>query len=359
MKKIKLKRYAFYFLKSPLRIIILILVSTLFLFAYFFIYRQFNTISFKPAPILVSVEKVKRITLQHTFSFVGTLKSKNAIHIVSEKEGVIQSIHFKSDQHVEKNTLLITLKHDAQKAALEKAEAAYDDITDQYQRALVLYSKGLLAKTDMMQLKFKQKEAKADWAQACNAYHQCFIRAPFSGQLGIRQINLGEYITIGEPIVNLNSTPTLYVDFSVPASVGNELIKGMPLSITASHTVLTGKIVAIDSSMDSIARTINIRARLKPSSNTFKPGTFVNISLNINTQQNVLVVPNIAVDYTPYGTSVYVVNHKQAQLKYIQIKESQNDQFIISSGLNEDDIVVTAGQNKLHDGDPVQVEPTP
>lgn len=344
--------------KWPFLIITTVFTLILFLLVYYLLHSKINAIPLKPEAILVSTEKVKKMPLQTTYSFVGTLKPKNAIHIVSEKRGIIQSIHFQSDEPIEKNKLLVTLKHDEQKSALEKAKAAYDNISDQYQRALIIYSKGLFAKSDMMQLKFKKKEAQADWNQALSTYKQCFIRAPFSGQLGIRQINLGEYISVGQSIVNLNSVPILYVDFSVPLSIGNKLHKGMPISINskAFHKRMTGKIVAIDSSIDSETRSLNIRARVQHISTPFKPGTFVNVNLSINTQQNFLIIPNIAVDYTPYGTSVYIINHDHAELKYIQIKESLGEQFIVLSGLHKGEEIITAGQNKLHDGDLIQIE---
>lgn len=306
----------------------------------------------------VSVTSIQRMPKKQVFPVVGTIQTEKSINLAAQINGLIESLHFKSGQTVARGQLLIVLKHNEQQAALEKARADYDKINDQYLKEKKLINLKFVTPPALRSFQYQLASAKASLDQAKAAYEQCFIHAPFAGQLGIRQVSPGEYLKAGQAIVSLQSTPARYIDFSVPETINQLLTQDTLLYVSSKQsgkTHIKAKIIAKGSQINLSTRTIKIRALLAPSKIHFKPGTYVEVQLVITSKQPVLVVPNIAIDYEPYGASVYVVQNHHAKLRYIHIGATQGKNTVVTSGLKVGDQVVVAGQNKLTDGAPVTI----
>ncbi|OGT30922.1 MAG: hypothetical protein A3E87_08050 [Gammaproteobacteria bacterium RIFCSPHIGHO2_12_FULL_35_23] len=346
-------------IKKQIVFLIVGIICVVFIIGIFKYHHSSVQSTFEQQAVVVSTISAKKIEATQIFSFIGSIKAEKAINITTETNGIIQSINFNSGQLVSKGQLLIVLQHDNQGAALEKATAEYGDIQDQYHRSRQLYAMRIVSQAAIVEIKFKLKEAKANLDQAKAAYDRCFIKAPFSGELGISQVSPGEYITAGQTIVNLQSVPAIYVDFSVPEAVVGFLNQKAIIKIKSQEggKPMQATIAAIDSDIDLSTRTLMVRARILNSSSLLKPGSFVTVNITIPSDQQVLVIPSIAVDYEPYGASIYVVQNNHAKLRYIQISGMHADQVIIKSGLKAGEKIVIAGQDKLHDGDLVTISP--
>lgn len=308
--------------------------------------------------LLVSTQRVKSVPLMHYVSTIGTLKSSNEVVLTSEINGTIESIQFQSGDFVRAGTLLVTVKHDSEEAILEKTQAEYEQVNDQFQRSKKLYADHFIAQADIVQIQSKLKIAQANLDQAKIDLAKCFIKAPFSGKLGIRDINIGQYVRSGDKIVKLESMPVDFADFSVSETAARWLVNAANITIYpgGSHQPIQAVMSAIDSGVDTNTRNVNVRAKLKTASENLIPGSFATIIITIPYQKTGLVIPNIAIQYEPYGASVYVVNQGSVKLRYIQTEPYREDQVIVTSGLNEGEIIVVRGQDKLHDGEQVKIQ---
>jgi membrane fusion protein, multidrug efflux system len=289
-------------------------------------------------------------------SFVGTLKSEKTINLAAESEGIIDSVSFQPGQVVSQGQILLVLRNMIQKSELDEAQAEYAITNDQYDRANKLYVQHLVSQADIKQIKYKLDEMRAKRDASLARYQQCFIRAPFSGQIGITQLSQGQYIKMGEKIVSLRSMPADYVDFNIPVvtkALIDQATHLVVMVLTDNKSSLTAKIIASDAIADENTRTLMYRAKLDKPTKDLMPGAYVSVKLAIDLNKSILLVPIDAVNYEPYGASVYLFNGGIAHLRYIKTAGVYNNFFIVSSGLAEGDEVILAEQAALHDGEAV------
>jgi membrane fusion protein (multidrug efflux system) len=194
------------------------------------------------------------------------------------------------------------------------------------------------------------------------------IRAPFSGVLGIRQVNLGQYLAAGDPIVPLQSLDPIYVNFNVPQEAANEVQLGRTVKISASQmpgSGFTGRVTALNSVVDSSTRNIMIQATVANPQRKLRPGMYVDVQASTGEDRQVISLPATAVNYAPYGDSVFVVtdmkdpktgkSYKGARQQFVKVERSRGDQVAVVSGLNPGEEVVTGGVFKLRPNAAVQV----
>ena len=191
--------------------------------------------------------------------------------------------------------------------------------------------------------------------QAQAAFDDCFIRAPFTGQLGIRQVSIGQFINAGQNIVNLQTVPAQFVDFSVGENEDANLHVGDFVMLHNGTATQQASVSAISALVDESTRSFWVRATLIHPAKTLKPGGYVMVTVNSPLHKNVLEIPQTAINYEPYGASVYTVNKGKAYLQYVQIGPRFADKAVVISGLKLGQEVVTAGQDKLHDGAAVKI----
>jgi len=302
-------------------------------------------------PSVVSVISAQKKPLVLSMTAVGTLKSDNAITLTSQNSGLVSQIRFHSGEAVKKGQLLVVLNHDAQRAALQKAKAEYARLSDLSNRYLAVAHTQAVSKTVISQAQFQTRSAKAALMQAQVAYDHCFIRAPFDGELGIRQVSMGQLVSPGQAMVSLQSIPARYVDFRLSENDSSFVHRGAAVSLTfkdGQHQ--QASVVALSPLIDSSTRTFAVRAQLSKREHTLRPGSFVVVTLKQTLPQNVIEIPQVALNYEPYGASVYVIQKGHAHLQYVQVGNRIGDQAVITRGLKPGQQVVVAGQNKLHEG---------
>ncbi len=321
---------------------------------------------FAPPPTAVTTAVAKTERWQPVLSAVGSLKAVNGITVSTDLAGIISQIAFHSGAAVKKGDLLVKLDSSQEEAALHTAEARRDLAKLSLNRQKDLRSSGAVSQSDYdsADSEFRQDSGLVDAANALIARKT--IVAPFDGILGIRQVDLGQYLDVGAPIVPLQSTDPIYVNFSLPQENLEQIAVGKKLHLKANGIAsneFEGEITSIDSRFDESTRNIVIQGTVANTANRLRPGMFVNVDV-MQPEQDVVSIPATSISYAPYGDSVFVVKDvqgadgkptKQALQQFVKTGPTRGDQVSIISGVKAGDEVVSSGVFKLRSGIPVQV----
>jgi len=321
-------------------------------------------------PETVSTAKAQFTEWQGEFQAVGTLRAVRGADIAPELSGVITAIHFQSGQAVAAGAPLVQLNAESDLARLQSLAAAADLAQANYER-------------DKKQLEFQAvsqavvetdaatlKSARAQVAEQQALLNKKLVRAPFEGRLGIRAVDVGQYVNAGAKVVTLQALDPVYVDFYAPQkSLGRIALKQKIILKTDAFQgqEFPGEVSSIDPKVDPATRNVQVRATVRNPKQSLLPGMFATVVLASGGPQRFLTLPQTAVSYNPYGDTVFVVEESKgkddkvalvAQQKFVTTGEARGDQVAILSGIKEGDTVVTAGQIKLRSGVPVVVNNT-
>ncbi len=317
------------------------------------------------------VQTVATIQAQETpwqpaIQSVGTVTAINGASLSAEVGGIVDSIHFESGQDVQKGDVLLTLRANNDPAVLAQlqAQAKLDEIN--YARDLKQFAANAVAQSTVDTDRANLAAAQAQVAAQQASMDEKIVRAPFSGRLGIRQVNLGQYLQPGTAIVTLEQLNPLFVDFYLPqqALVALKVGQVVNLKIDAyPGQTFPAKIAAIGATVDSATRSIAVRAVLQNDDLRLRPGMFASVSVETGAPKEAVTLPQTAIAYSSYGDTVYVVKHGQgnalvADQVFVTLGATRGDQVQILDGVKPGDEVVTAGQVKLHNGSPVAVNNT-
>lgn len=304
-------------------------------------------------PIVVELSTVKSQIWHPEIEAVGTFVADQGIDVTTQIAGIVKSINFQSGQFVEANTPLIQLDTSVLQATANQSEAKYELAKADFTRDQNLYKKHVVAtstyEASLANLKAAKAQRDEDAANLANAT----ITAPFSGSLGLRKVSIGQYVQPGQPIVSLQSFDPIYVDFSLPEVYLHKVNVGDQVLVTSSAypgQTFTGAIRAMNSTLDADTRTLSIRAELPNKNKLLIPGMFANILIVMPSTNNVLTVSQMAVQYSPFGDSVYVVQNGRAIQRYVTVGEQRDADLEITSGLSADETIVSVGVNKLQNG---------
>ena len=325
---------------------------------------------FAPAPAAVTTAVAKTERWQPVLSAVGSLKAVNGVTVSTDLAGIISQIAFQSGATVKKGDLLVKLDSSQEEAALHTAEARRDLAKLSLDRQKNLRSSGAVSQSDYdsAESEFRQAVGVVDAASALIARKA--IVAPFDGLLGIRQVDLGQYLDVGAPIVPLQSTDPIYVNFALPQENLEQISVGKKLRIRATGVAgnqFEGEITAIDSRFDEATRNLTIQGTVANAEKRLHPGMFVNVEVLLP-EQDVVSIPATSVSYAPYGDSVFIVRDKlgadgkpdsklgkEALQQFVKLGPTRGDQVSVVSGVKEGDEVASSGVFKLRSGIPVQV----
>ncbi len=326
----------------------------------------------KPLPAAINAVVAKRESVPRSAAGIGSLEAAHQVMVTPEVGGRVEKILFQSGAKVTKGALLVQLNDAPERADLAnfKAEARLAVITLARSRHLV--GRGFTPQQTFDQNRAALEEAKAEIEKTKALIAQKAIRAPFSGELGIRRIDLGQYLSPGEAIVTLTDLKTLYVDFSLPSLRRSEIAVGEPVVVTADAfrgRLFHAKITTIEPQISPATRTIDLRARMPNPGGVLLPGMFVNAAVLLPARPDTVVLPQTAVTYTLYGDSVYVLRKSagdadanpvwKAIRTPVKTGREWGGKVAILSGLKGGERVVAAGQIKLHDGSFVVIAAQP
>lgn len=322
---------------------------------------------FAPPPASVTTVIVEPQTWQPVISAVGSLRAVNGVTLSTDLAGIISDISFESGTPVKKGDLLVKLDTKQEDAQLKSTEAKLSLARIALERNRDLVAKKAIAQSewDTAESELRQTQAHVEEMRALVARKQ--IIAPFDGVIGIRMVNVGQYLQPGAAIVPLQSMDPIYVEFALPqhhlatVAVGGKVRLGKG---GVGGEGFQGEITAIDSKVDENTRNVTIQATLLNPEHKLRPGMFVDVEVLLAETPGVLTVPSSAIAYAPYGDTIYVVKDapgadgtpgKQVQQQFIKLGPKRGDQVSIVSGLNAGDEVVSSGVFKLRPNAPVKV----
>ena len=289
---------------------------------------------------------------------IGTITATKAIIIAPEVNGTVSAIHFESGVQVKDGQKIITLNDLAEQADLDRYMAQLEITKLTLERSKKLSTQKVESKADFDQKKANMDQAQAFVDQAKAIIAKKNITAPFSGTLGIRKVNLGDYLQAGNPVVTLTNDNKLFIDFNVAERFADKIKVGQKIFFTVDAMGIQefeGTITSIDPQISQDIRNIQIQATAANADQKLKSGMFATIRIVLSNEKPIVTVPETAIEYGLYGSSVYVVD--QTDLKnlvvkktFIQIGTHRRGRTSIASGLAKDELVVTAGQLKLNNG---------
>jgi len=318
----------------------------------------------QPMPVAtVTSAVVKEEDWAPTLSAVGSISAVQGAVVSAELGGVVSQVAFESGSSAKKGDLLVQLDASAEEAQLHSAEADLELARADLERSRGLAARKVISKADLDagESKFQQKQGTVD--QWHSMITKKTVRAPFDGQLGIRQVNVGQMINAGQQVVPLTSLDPVFADFALPQQNLAGLSQGLEARVTTDAVpgrVFTGKLTAMNSMVDVATRNVTLQATLENPDHALRPGMFAKVEVVLPEKHKTLVIPGSAVSYAPFGDSVFVIEKKKdpktgkesqtIRQQFVRVGEARGDFVSITTGLKAGDTVVGTGVFKLRNG---------
>lgn len=319
--------------------------------------------TYAPPPESVSSVVVREEAWQGTLSAIGSIVAIQGVTLTPEIAGTITSIAFESGASVSKGDLLIKLDTSSEEAQLRAIEAQLDLARINLSREQKLREQNMVSQSELDSAEATMKQTQANADAERTIIQKKTIRAPFSGQAGIRQVNLGQYLDAGKPIVWLQTVNPVYADFTLPQQDLARLSNGMParLQIDAyPDRPFQGTLSAINPGLDQATRSVGLRATFDNSDQLLRPGMFARVEVLLPEQKKVLVIPSTSVLRAPSGDSVYVIEPAstndspkgglKVRQQLVRLGADKGDFVSIESGLKPGERIVASGLFKLRTG---------
>jgi len=334
--------------------------------------RQFQAMmaqaaSFQPPPESVTTILAKQEQWPATLKAIGSVAAVHGVTVSADLPGIVGAIAFESGTTVAQGQPLVRLDTKQEQAQLAAADAQLELARLNLERRTGLASEGIVSKADYDQAVAEHKQAEARQGEIRATIERKQIRAPFAGILGIRQVNLGQYLNPGQAVVPLQALQPIYVNFAVPQQEAARLRSGAEVRVTSegiSGRGPVGKITAVNSIVDEATRNVQVQATLANADGKLRPGMFVEAEVLLGSTASVVTLPASAINYAPYGDSVFVVtdikgangqSYRGAHQQFVKLGGARGDQVAVISGLEPGAEVVSSGVFKLRNGAALRV----
>jgi membrane fusion protein (multidrug efflux system) len=331
-----------------------------------------------PPPEAVGVRTAELSSWEGTIGAIGSVASSKGVAITTEAPGTVTKIHFDSGRVVKAGDVLVELDTSVERAQLASALARRELAKTNFARTSGLAERGAVAPAQRDAEESQLKASAADVAALQAVIARKTVRAPFAGKLGIRSVNLGQYLNPGTPITSLESIDSVYVDFTLPQQRITDVKVGMPVRLAlsgegeAKPAVIDGQVAAIEPSIDPTTRSVKLRASAANQTEKLRPGMFIDVEVVLPEQKQHVAVPVTAVVRAPYGDSVFIVEDKKpeepgirqtadgkpvktARQQFVRAGAQKGDFVAILDGVTPGQVVVSTGAFKLRNGAPVFV----
>ena len=324
--------------------------------------------AFQPPPEAVTTIVARAEPWPDTLPVIGTTAAVQGVTVAADLPGLVARIAFESGRAVRQGDVLVELDTRQEQAQLAAAEAQRELARLNFERMQALVVDGAISKADFDQAAAEQKSTEARVGEIKASIARKTIRAPFTGILGIRQVNLGQYLSGGDAVVPLQALHPIYVNFGVPQQDTSRVRAGGAVRITAdelSGAVFTGRVTAVDSVINPATRNVQVQATVPNPDGKLRPGMFVQTAIATGTTRSIVSLPASAIGYAPFGDSVYVLadlkgpdgrTYRGVAQKFVKVGPTRGDRVAVLSGVNAGDEVVTSGVFKLRNGAAVQVD---
>jgi membrane fusion protein (multidrug efflux system) len=320
----------------------------------------------------VSAIKAEITEWQPRLHSVGTLRAASGTDVSAEVPGIVEEIRFESGDDVRAGQVLVNLRAGVDAARLREAQAAAELARTELRRNQELAQRGLVSQAALDAAAAQMRSTEAQVNQQREGVKRTAVRAPFGGRIGLRVVDVGQYLDAGAKIATLQSLEAIFVDFFLPQRELGQLSVGQRVVVTTDAYPggkFTGQITAVDPKVDQQTRNVAVRAAVDNASRKLLPGMYVSVEVEAGEPQRYITLPQTAIVYNSYGDTVFLVQDSGtpaepadsrlvARQAFVTVGPTRGDQAAILSGLSEGAMVVTAGQVKLQDGTPVKINNT-
>lgn len=329
----------------------------------------------------VSATQARKDSWTLSLNAVGTVRAIDGVNVTTEAAGVVESIEFRSGEKAKKGDVLVKLRDAEDQARLLALKAAAEERRSGFERVSRLYDDGNASESQRDLARSQLVQARAERDAQKERLAKKTLRAPFDGELGIRQINKGQYIQPGTPVVNLQSLNPIHVDFSLPEQRMSDVEEGMQVRVKLSaypDETFEGRITALEPGVNSETRNFNLQARLPNEEKKLRPGMFADVSVQLPGSEDVVTVPRTAISFNPYGNSVYVIQEKESgeaddasgsgdsadddgeptlivKRRFVETGRTRGTMIAVTDGLEPGERVVSSGLLKLRNNAEVQI----
>lgn len=318
-----------------------------------------------PVPaVAVTAAQARVDTWISEVTAVGSVAAVQGANLTTEVAGIVEAIHFDSGSEVKAGDVILTLDSAVDRAELQSLQAAAHLAELERDRLRALYQRRSISKSEFDQRESQLEQAQANVAAKRARIEQKTLRAPYAGRLGIRQVNVGQYVAAGDPIIGLQSLDPVFADFTLPEQRYAEVIVGATVRAEVDalkEAKFEGQITAIEPAIDADTRNFQVQATFANPEQQLRPGMFTRIALNVGEQRDVIVVPRSAISFNPYGNSVFVLGASEqkdeegkpqlvARQRFVRTGESRGDLIVVDEGLQVGEQVATSGLLKLRSG---------
>lgn len=314
-------------------------------------------------PETVTSREAEEMIWENVVTAVGTLRASQGVMVSAEVSGTVSAIHFDSGESVETGDLLFELDTSTERAQLESAKATHELAEVNLKRAQELRESRSIAQSELDTADARAKETKAAMEQVRATLEKKIIRAPFAGRLGIRQVDVGEYLNPGAGVVSLQSINPVYVDLSLPQQQVTKVKNGYAFRLeidTYPDRLFEGVVEAIDPDLDLSNRMFRVRGVLVNEDGALRPGMFANVGIVQPEASTVVAVPGAAVYYQAYGNTIFVVKPGESgnfvEQRFVKLGRTKGDFVSVLNSLEVGEEVVTAGAFKLFNGRSVVID---
>lgn len=334
----------------------------------------FNNMPFPPAAVATAEARTER--WQPTLRAVGTLNPINGANLTTEVSGIVDSIRFDSGERVKKDDVILTLTTETDRAQLDSLRAAAQLAEVELKRTRQLVKSRSVSEAEVDRRESELAQARANVAAQKARIEEKILRAPFDGILGIRRVNIGQYVAPGDTIIGLQSLDPLFVNFNLPEQYTEEVREGRGVTIQVDALAgaeFLGKVTAVEPAIDAATRNFMVQATVSNEQMRLRPGMFATVRVERGKPREMIVIPATAISYNPYGNSVYVVKDqapgsaeapagaeptRTVEQRFVTLGGNYGDLVEIVDGLAVGEEVAINGLLKLRHGAPVMVDNT-
>ncbi len=318
-----------------------------------------------PPPETVTSAVVSPDLWESELSAIGTLTAVQGVTVAAELPGKVVKILFEPGSSVKKGDSLVSQDTAAEEAELLGAEAQVKMAKADLERAANMIRDKIISQADLDKAQAAHEGALSRVSGIRVAIGKKQIRAPFSGRLGIRQVNLGQILKEGDPIVTLQALDPIFVDFTLPQQQMTQLRVDLPVRVVCDAlpgVTVEGLITAINPLVETETRNVQVQATVLNKEERLRPGMFVNVAVDLSLQNKVMIIPATAVLYAPYGDSVFIIEKDKERegevlrQQFVRLGEKRGDFVAVASGLGEGEKIVSTGVFKLRNGQAVTVD---
>jgi membrane fusion protein (multidrug efflux system) len=329
---------------------------------------QFAAAKMVPPPTTVASAQVKEEDWAPRLSAIGSVSAVQGAMLSTDLGGTVAEVKFQNGAVAKKGDVLVRLDASSEEGQLRTAEADLELARNDLERARDLATRKVVSKAelDAAESKFSQKQGAVENMRGLVSKKE--VRAPFDGQLGIRQVNVGQMINAGQQVVALTALDPVYVDFALPQQEMAKLSAGLEVEVRSDAIPgreFKGKLTAVNAMVDTVTRNVSLQATLENPDHALRPGMFAKVEVLLPEKHKALVVPGSAVSYAPFGDSVFVIEKKKDEKtgqesrtirqQFVRIGEARGDFVAITEGLKGNETIVSTGVFKLRNGMPVVI----